>query len=81
MNTAMRKILGDIAATPGRFAMMIIAIAFSSATLIAMLLAYQLLTRDMHRNYTDAPEQAIRHRALRRLVRHPRWIVGSTCLR
>jgi len=54
MNTAMRKILGDIAATPGRFAMMIIAIALSSATLIAMLLAYQLLTRDMHRNYTDA---------------------------
>lgn len=58
MNTAIRKILGDIAATPGRFAMMIIAIAFSSATLIAMLLAYQLLTRDMHRNYTDAQPAA-----------------------
>ncbi len=58
MNTPMRKILGDIAATPSRFAMMIISIALSSAVLIAMLLAYTLLTREMQRNYLDTQPAA-----------------------
>lgn len=51
MRTALRKLWGDIAATPGRYAMMIIAIAVSSAAIIAMLLAYSVLTRAVQSNY------------------------------
>ncbi len=51
MRTALRKLLGDVAATPGRYAMMIIAIAVSSAAIIAMLLAYSVLTRAVQSNY------------------------------
>ncbi len=51
MRTALHKLWGDIAATPGRYAMMIIAIAVSSAAIIAMLLAYSVLTRAVQSNY------------------------------
>ncbi len=51
MKTALRKLWGDVAATPGRYSMMVIAIAFSSAAIVAMLLAYVVLTREMQRNY------------------------------
>lgn len=51
MSSLLRKLRGDIAAMPGRFALMIIAIAASSAAVIAMLLAYAVLTREMVRNY------------------------------
>lgn len=51
MRTALCKLWGDIAATPGRYAMMIIAIAVSSAAIIAMLLAYSVLTRAVQSNY------------------------------
>lgn len=51
MRTALRKLWGDIAATPGRYAMMIIAIAVSSAAIMAMLLAYSVLTRAVQSNY------------------------------
>lgn len=53
MKTALRKLWGDIAATPGRYAMMIIAIAISSAAIIAMLLTYSVLTRAVQSNYMD----------------------------
>jgi putative ABC transport system permease protein len=53
MRTALRKLWGDIAATPGRYAMMIVAIAVSSASIIAMLLAYSVLTRAVQRNYME----------------------------
>lgn len=53
MRTALRKLWGDLVATPGRFAMMIIAIALCSAAIIAMLLTYKVLTREMQRNYLD----------------------------
>lgn len=51
MSTALRKLWGDIGATPGRYAMMIIAIAVSSAAIMAMLLAYSVLTRAVQNNY------------------------------
>ncbi|UUA71651.1 ABC transporter permease [Cellvibrio sp. QJXJ] len=51
MKTALRKLSGDIRATPGRYSMMVIAIAFSSAAIVAMLLAYIVLTREVQRNY------------------------------
>lgn len=51
MKTALRKLWGDIRATPGRYSMMVIAIAFSSAAIVAMLLAYIVLTREVQRNY------------------------------
>lgn len=51
MRTALRKLWGDIGATPGRYAMMIIAIAVSSAAIIAMLLAYSVLTQAVQSNY------------------------------
>lgn len=53
MRTALRKLWGDIGATPGRYAMMIIAIAVSSAAIIAMLLAYSVLTRTVQSNYLE----------------------------
>ncbi len=53
MRTGLRKLRGDIAATPGRYAMMIIAIAVSSAAIIAMLLAYSVLTRAVQNNYME----------------------------
>ncbi len=51
MRTALYKLWGDLAATPGRFAMMIIAIALCSAAVIAMLFTYKVLTREMQSNY------------------------------
>ncbi|MBK8185991.1 MAG: ABC transporter permease [Cellvibrio sp.] len=51
MKTALRKLWGDVAATPERYSMMVIAIAFSSAAIVAMLLAYVVLTREVQRNY------------------------------
>lgn len=51
MKTALRKLWGDIRTTPGRYSMMVIAIAFSSAAIVAMLLAYIVLTREVQRNY------------------------------
>lgn len=51
MRTALRKLWGDLVATPGRYSMMVIAIAFSSAAIVAMLLAYVVLTREVQRNY------------------------------
>ena len=51
MKTALRKLWGDVTATPGRYSMMVIAIAFSSAAIVAMLLAYVVLTREVQRNY------------------------------
>lgn len=53
MRTALRKLWGDLAATPGRFAMMVIAIALCSAAIIAMLFTYKVLTREMQSNYLN----------------------------
>lgn len=51
MKIALRKLWGDAAASPGRYSMMVIAIAFSTAAIVAMLLAYIVLTREVQRNY------------------------------
>lgn len=53
MRRALRKLWGDVAATPWRYIMMVIAIAVSTAAIVAMLVAYSVLTREVQRNYMD----------------------------
>lgn len=51
MKTLLLKLWGDFIATPGRYLMMVVAIALCSAALTAMLFAHKVLTREMHDNY------------------------------
>ncbi|MET3116295.1 hypothetical protein AAKU64_000498 [Undibacterium sp. GrIS 1.8] len=44
MNTRWHKPWGDLKATPGRFVMMVLAMAISVAALTAMLFSYVVLT-------------------------------------
>ncbi len=60
MNIKMRKALGDLRASPGRTALVILALAIGLWGVGSMLVSYTILTRDLRENYVlTSPPHAI----------------------